>query len=128
MMGVTKGATAALGFKSLLAYLGGEWPVRIWTDSTASIGMCSRQGLCKVRRLDTQTLWIQHAIRNVDLDLCKIPGEDNLADMLAEAQEAPLDQHLQVLLLHLALWAAGTSAEHHAGECRAHRGYEKEGC
>ena len=41
MVGVTKGAAAALGFRSLLADLGLPWPVRIWTDSTASIGTVS---------------------------------------------------------------------------------------
>lgn len=85
MMGVTKGAMAALGFKSLLAGFGVEWPVRVRTDSTASIGVCSRQGLGKVRHIDTQVLWIQQRIRNGDLDLYKILGEEDPADILTKA-------------------------------------------
>ena len=75
MMGVTRGAMAALGFRSLLSDFGVEWPVRIWTDSTASIGMCSRQGFGKVRHIDTQVLWIQQRIRNGDLDLTCLPRQ-----------------------------------------------------
>ena len=53
MVGVTKAAAAALGFRSLLADFGAHWPIRVWTDSSASIGMCTRQGIGKVRHMDT---------------------------------------------------------------------------
>ena len=55
--GVVKGAAAGLGMLSLLADLGIRTKLRLWTDSTASIGMCKRQGLGKVRHLDVQDLW-----------------------------------------------------------------------
>ena len=85
LVGVTKAATAALGFRSLLAHLGVNWPAKIWTDSTVSIGMCSRQGLGKVRHLDTQVMWIQQRIRNNDFDLYKILGDENPADISTKA-------------------------------------------
>ena len=66
---------------SLLFDLGVKLKLRFWTDSTASKGICSRQGLGKVRHLDTQSLWIQQRIRNHDLDLYKIAGEENPADL-----------------------------------------------
>ena len=84
MVGVTRAAAAAFGFRSLLADLGLDWPVRVWTDSTASIGMCSRQGLGKVRHLDVQLMWIQQRIRNHDLDLYKVLGEENPADLMTK--------------------------------------------
>ena len=86
MVGVTKGAAAALGFRSLLADLGVQWPMRVHTDSSASIGMCTRQGIGKVRHMDTQIMWIQQRIRNNDLDLYKVDGEENPADILAKAE------------------------------------------
>ena len=85
MVGVTKAAAAALGFRSLLADLGVHWPARVWTDSSASIGMCTRQGIGKVRHMDTQIMWIQQGVRNNDLDLYKIAGERNPADILTKA-------------------------------------------
>jgi hypothetical protein len=53
--GVVKGAGMGLGYQSLLKDLGLEVPVRVWTDSSAAIGICSRQGLGKLRHIDTHT-------------------------------------------------------------------------
>ena len=79
--GVVRGSAAGLGMLSLLADLGSSLPLRIWTDSTASIGICKRQGLGKVRHLAVQDLWIQQRVRSGDFDLYKIPGERNPADL-----------------------------------------------
>ena len=96
MVGVTKAAAAALGFRSLLADFGVYWPARIYTDSSASIGMCTRQGIGKVRHMDTQVMWIQQRIRNNDLDLYKILGEKNPADLMTKA-EIPKDRMEKLL-------------------------------
>ena len=61
--GVVRGSGQGLGYQALLLDLGVEVPLRVWTDSSAAIGICSRQGLGKFRHLDTQTLWIQQAVR-----------------------------------------------------------------
>ena len=39
--GVVKGAGVGLAFQSLLSDLGISMPVRVWTDSSAAIGICS---------------------------------------------------------------------------------------
>ncbi len=82
--GVAKGAGMALGFQALLADLGVQAPVRVWTDSSAAIGICSRQGLGKLRHLDTHTLWIQQAVRTGRISLRKVPGLANPADLLTK--------------------------------------------
>jgi hypothetical protein len=82
--GVVKGAGAGLGYQSLLKDLGQDVPVRVWTDSSASIGICSRQGLGKLRHLDTHTLWIQQAVRTGRIDLRKVLGEANPADLFTK--------------------------------------------
>ena len=56
----------------------------MWTDSSASIGICSRQGLGKLRHLDTHTLWIQQAVRSGRVDLRKVAGSENPADLLTK--------------------------------------------
>ena len=58
--------------------------------------MCTRQGIGKVRHLDTQIMWIQQRVRNNDLDLYKILGENNPADLLTKA-EIPKDRMEQLL-------------------------------
>ena len=82
--GVLRGAGQGLGFQSLLKDLGIEVPLRVWTDSSAAIGICSRQGLGKLRHLDIHTLWIQQAVRTGRVDLRKVLGEENPADLLTK--------------------------------------------
>ncbi len=79
--GVIKGAGMGLGFQSLLADLGLRIPLRVWTDSSAAVGICSRQGLGKMRHIDTHLLWIQQAVRSRRIDLRKVAGESNPADL-----------------------------------------------
>ena len=82
--GVVRGAGAGLGYRSLLKDLGQELPLRVWTDSSAALGICSRQGLGKLRHLDTHTLWIQQAVRAKQVELRKIAGEVNPADLFTK--------------------------------------------
>ena len=67
--GVIRGAGQGLGYHALLKDVGIELPLRVWTNSSAAIGICSRQGLGKLRHLDTHTLWIQQAVRTKRVDL-----------------------------------------------------------
>ena len=82
--GVVRGSGVGLGYQSLLRDLGIEAPVRVWTDSSAAIGICSRQGLGGVRHLDTHTLWVQQAVRCRRIDLRKVDGEVNPADIFTK--------------------------------------------
>ena len=58
--------------------------MRVWTDSSAAIGICNRQGLGKLRHLDTHTLWIQQAVRTSRIHLKKIDGDSNPADLFTK--------------------------------------------
>ncbi len=82
--GVIRGAGQGLGYQALLKDVGAELPLRVWTDSSAALGICSRQGLGKLRHLDTHTLWIQQAVRTKRVDLRKVDGEANPADLLTK--------------------------------------------
>jgi hypothetical protein len=82
--GVVRGAGQALGYQSFLRDLGVELPIRLWTDSSAAIGICSRQGLGKVWHLDTYTLWIQQAVRTGRVAIKKVHGEANPADIFTK--------------------------------------------
>ncbi len=82
--GVTKAAGVALGYKSLLKDLGVTAEIRVWTDSTATVGICGRQGLGKLRHIDTRSLWIQQKLRAGDLELRKVRGEVNPADLFTK--------------------------------------------
>ena len=74
-----------LGYVSLLRDIGVATQLRMWTDSTASKGICSRQGLGKVRHLDIQRCWVQQRVRRGEVALYKVLGDDNLADVVTRA-------------------------------------------
>ena len=82
--GVIRASGMGLGYQSLLADLGVHIPLRVWTDSSAAIGICSRQGLGKLRHLETHMLWVQQAVRSRRIDLRKIAGEENPADLFTK--------------------------------------------
>ena len=82
--GAVRASGQGLGYQALLRDLGVNVPLRVWTDSSAAIGICSRQGLGKLRHLDTHTLWVQQALRTGRVDLRKVDGEKNPADLLTK--------------------------------------------
>ena len=106
LCGVVRGAAAGLGMLSLLADLGTRIPLRVWTDSTASIGICKRQGLGKVRHLAVQDLWVQQRVRAGDFELYKVPGERNQADLFTKFG-LPADRAEMLLQLPGCRFAAG---------------------
>jgi hypothetical protein len=82
--GVVRASGAALGQQSLFRDLGVELEVCVWTDSSAAVGISTRQGLGKLRHIDTHTLWVQERVRNKSMKLRKVKGELNPADLLTK--------------------------------------------
>ena len=71
-----------LGFRSLTADLGLTLRLRIHSDSSAAIGIYRRRGLGRVRHIAVGDLWIQEKLRDGELDLVKVLGSENPADVL----------------------------------------------
>ena len=96
--GVVRAAGIALGHRSLLADLGLALPCRVWTDSSAAMGISARQGLGKMRHIECHTLWIQQRLRFGDFELRKIRGEVNPADLFTKYIDSrpKLDQLLSL--------------------------------
>ena len=82
--GVVKASGVALGFQALLQDVDFKLPVRVWTDSTATMGVCGRQGLGKLRHIDTQCLWVQQRVRDGSIELRKVRGDSNPADLFTK--------------------------------------------
>ena len=74
----------ALDTRHFLKDLGLNMPLRMWTDSSAAIGICSRQALGKLRHIDTHTLWVQQAVRSKRLEIKTFLGEGTPADLLTK--------------------------------------------
>jgi len=82
--GVVKASGVSLGYQALLADVGLKVPIRVWTDSSATLGICGRQGLGRLRHIDTQCLWIQQRVRDGSVQLYKVRGDDNPADLFTK--------------------------------------------
>ena len=82
--GVVKAAGVTLGYQALLHDLGVKLPIRIWTDSSATMGICRRPGLGKLRHVDTRSLWVQQRVRDGSLEIRKVRGEVNPADVFTK--------------------------------------------
>ena len=54
--GVVRAAGSGLGYQSLLRDLNVGLPLRAWTDSTATIGICGRTGLGKLMAMKVRIL------------------------------------------------------------------------
>ena len=108
-LGVVRGAGQGLRYQALLRDLGIDLPLRVWTDSSAAMGICGRQGLGKLRHLDTHTLWVQQAVRTGRFELRKVAGEENPADLLTKHSLS--EERLRKLVeLHGCRFAGGRAA------------------
>ena len=81
---MARAAGVALGHQSLVRDLGHCTSVRVWTDSGAAMGICQRQWLGKFRHISTQALWIQQRVRDRSIELRKVRGEVNPADLFTK--------------------------------------------
>ena len=79
-----------LGMKSIIQDLGFKVRVRIHSDACAAIGMARRRGLGRVRHLDVEDLWVQNKVREGHVDLLKMAGSENPADILTKYVSADL--------------------------------------
>jgi len=120
--GVVKGCGMALGCQSLLRDLGVEVPVRVWTDSSAALGICTRQGLGKLRHLDTHLLWVQQAVRQKRVELRKVPGTANPADLFAK-HSLSRERLANLVSLYDCYYSSGRAAS--APELRREHGSKK---
>jgi hypothetical protein len=68
--------------------------LRVWVDSTAARAVASRTGLGKVRHLEVRYLWVQEALKGRRLQVRKVAGIENPANVatkgLGEADSARL--------------------------------------
>ena len=66
---------------SLVADFGIALKLRLRVDSSASIGACSRKGAGRIRHISTRTLRLQHHAARGAIEISKIEGSVNPADL-----------------------------------------------
>ena len=88
--GISKVVSVGLGMQNIAKDLGSDISVRIHSDACAAIGIARRRGLGKIRHLDVEELWVQQTIRDRSVDLVKVLGTENSADLLTTHVAADL--------------------------------------
>ena len=58
--------------------------LKVNSDATAAIGIARRRGPGKLRHLDCQDLWIQPKVHSKEIQLLKVLGAENPADILTK--------------------------------------------
>ena len=86
---MSKGAAEAMGLESIFQDFGCKVGVELHSDATAAIGIASRQGLGRIRHVAVADLWIQQRLKAGCFSVHKVPGNDNVSDLMTKALDAP---------------------------------------
>ena len=79
--------TRAKGLMSLASELGFRGlgnVIKLGTDSSAAKSFVCRRGLGKMRHLHIRDLWLQKEVRDGNLEISKIRGDENSADLMTK--------------------------------------------
>ena len=89
-------ASEALGIVAMSEDFGDKADAYLYADASAAIGVANREGLGRIRHLDTQSLWLQQALRKRRLGLGKVPGTENPSDLMTKHVDSKLlGEHVQ---------------------------------
>ena len=115
LYGVVRGATEALGMSTLIKDLGSEVGVQMHVDATAAKGIIERQGLSKVRHIDTNVLWLQEVCARKVVPVTKVAGEDNTADLgTKHLSAAAIEKNVKKMNMEYQAGRAGKAAKLHS--------------
>ena len=111
---VVKGAAEALGMVTLARDLGERVGIQLHIDALAAKGMIERKGLSKVRHLDVNVLWLQEQCARKIVPVTKVPGEDNIADLMTKhLGAAKITKHVKGLNMEFESGRAAKAAQLH---------------
>ena len=85
LYGIVRASAEVLGAKSMLKDFGKEVGGCVLGDASAALAIVQRQGLGKMRHLDTQYLWVQEKAVRKELEFRKVKGKENAADLFTKA-------------------------------------------
>ena len=92
LVALVKGACEAKGIASVIRDMTNKEPgkIGIYTDASAAIGMVQRQGTGKVRHIEVGMLWIQQNQKEGEVQVTKVDGRYNPADMFTKQVPAEI--------------------------------------
>ena len=96
--GAVKTGSNLIGAKSMAADLGLEVQLRLWLDSSAALGVASRRGVGRIRHLHTAALWLQGVVSDKLIEVRKVKGVGNVADLLTKHLASPRVRELFAMM------------------------------
>ena len=84
---IVRGVTEADGIVAILRDFGISPTITLKSDASAAIGIVQRLGLGRVRHLAVSDLWVQQRLRSKGMDIEKVNGLDNPADLLTKSMD-----------------------------------------
>ena len=117
LFAVVKSACEAIGTVSLADDFGITLRVRLHVDAAAALGILERQEVGRVRHLDIGVLGLQEQQLRRVVELTKVLGTSNPADLMTKhlAQES-LNQHAEVLQYDFRQGQSATTARLHCAQ------------
>ena len=92
LVALVKCSTELMGIRSLLKYFGVDSEGIVYADSTAALAIAKRKGAGKMRHININCLWIQEKVDEKQLELRRVLGIKNPADMMTKyLARTPLD-------------------------------------
>ena len=82
---ITKAATQTVGIISIMQDFGITMTGKVWSDSTAAIGIVCRSGLGRTRHIRVQYLWLQQEVEGGILSINKVDTKANVADLMTKS-------------------------------------------
>ena len=79
---LVKGCSEGLLLRNLCEEMGVHVELKAFCDSSSARGISQRDGVGKVKHLETKHLWTQEKARNGYLTIHRIPRKDNISDAL----------------------------------------------
>ena len=79
-----KAAQESLGMAAMIGEMNQTLKIRVLVDASAALGVAQRQGLGKLRHLQTGALWIQEQEIKRRMKLSKVAGSLNTSDILTK--------------------------------------------
>ena len=85
----------AIHIREVLVFFGYEVVMRLLMDSSAARGICRREGVGRVKHLETKCLWVQQYVKKKIVKVSDVPTADNKADLGTKTLSAARLEHLR---------------------------------
>ena len=98
LVAAVKTYTGLIGVTQLMKDWGKDTEGEVFVDSSAAMGVVHRKGNGKLRHVRVGLLWIQEKQEEGELDVKKILGDDNPADLLTKnVPAAKVEQFMELI-------------------------------